>query len=487
MRQALHIFKKDTRHLRIEILVVSAVIAVFAYLGAHSHPILNQYASPIDRLSSVYELLLPLAWWYLIAAVVQEEPVPGERQFWITRPYSRISLLGAKTLFILMFLNLPMLLADCIILLARGFEPWSYLPGMLFRQLILFIVWFLPFAALAAITANLKQFVLLLLMLPLVYIVSILVGAPLFLFYWGGAEWIPISALILVGFAATFTVLQIQFAKRRTTLARGIALCAFPLALVVPPLFPRTTAYDLQFALSHPQTDEPAVTLVLDPTRRRPVDLMTGGEPGTVEIDIPVRAKEVPEKMDLVADHLAISIRTSDGKSWSVPGRNWLFPARNGQLWLKLHVDSTVFEQTKNSDVTLRMSSYLTLLGGHHITPVQLGRTSTEVPGMGRCSFWESAPHDYAATCESPFRGPAVFYKAALSRDVSLDTMLLEGGSYSPYAAELGISPRVLSLRGTFGTSEPPNGLIIVTAVPLAHFHRDFRFSGVHLGNFAHD
>lgn len=73
MLHTLHIFKKDSRHLWKEILVVTGMIAAFAYLGAHSRPVLTSYALPIDRLDAIYPLLLPLAWWYLIAAVVHEE------------------------------------------------------------------------------------------------------------------------------------------------------------------------------------------------------------------------------------------------------------------------------------------------------------------------------------------------------------------------------------------------------------------------------
>ncbi len=57
MRHTLHIFKKDSRHLWKEILVVTTMIAAFAYLGARSRPVLTAYALPIDRLDAIYRLL----------------------------------------------------------------------------------------------------------------------------------------------------------------------------------------------------------------------------------------------------------------------------------------------------------------------------------------------------------------------------------------------------------------------------------------------
>src|SRR5437879_9752102 len=145
MRHTLHIFKKDSRHLWKEILVVTTMIAAFAYLGSPRRPVLTAYALPIDRLDAIYRLLLPLAWWYLIAAVVHGEPISCDRQFWLTRPYRRGSLLAAKVLFVLVFLNLPMLLADCVILAAHGFNDCSYLHGLIVRKFLLLLVWFITY------------------------------------------------------------------------------------------------------------------------------------------------------------------------------------------------------------------------------------------------------------------------------------------------------------------------------------------------------
>lgn len=73
MRQVLHIFKKDVRCFRYEILVILAMTALFAFLGAHSQPAVTQYSQGVDELNVLYHLFLPLAWWYLIAAVIHEE------------------------------------------------------------------------------------------------------------------------------------------------------------------------------------------------------------------------------------------------------------------------------------------------------------------------------------------------------------------------------------------------------------------------------
>src|ERR1043166_191352 len=99
MRQALHIFRKDIRCLWWEILVVEALAIGYTFVKSESHDIL--YVNG----------LLPLAWIYLVVRVILQEPLPGDRQFWITRPYAWRSLLGAKALFVIAVINLPRLIS----------------------------------------------------------------------------------------------------------------------------------------------------------------------------------------------------------------------------------------------------------------------------------------------------------------------------------------------------------------------------------------
>src|SRR5580704_13329656 len=95
VRQALHIFRKDVRYLRREISLVLCLVAVFVWTETHSPD------------PSWVEMLLPVAFGYLIARLIHAEALPGDRQFWITRPYGWKNLLGAKLLFMFVFVNLP--------------------------------------------------------------------------------------------------------------------------------------------------------------------------------------------------------------------------------------------------------------------------------------------------------------------------------------------------------------------------------------------
>ena len=156
LQQALHIFKKDARYLRFEIAGVLAMIALFVVTQVGLLETLRRGASGVFGIS---EILLPAAWCFLIARAVHAEPIPGDRQFWLTRPYSRASLLLAKAIFILAFVNLPFLIAQSAILKLDAFPILSNAGALLWEQVLVTAVVTLPALVLAAVTANMIQFV----------------------------------------------------------------------------------------------------------------------------------------------------------------------------------------------------------------------------------------------------------------------------------------------------------------------------------------
>ena len=98
--------------------------------------------------------LIPLSWWILISPLIHEERLVGDRQFWITRPYEWTSLLAAKALFLFAYLYLPLFLAQIGVLAKVGFNPFAYLPGLLYDLFLITGLVILPLVALAAVTRN---------------------------------------------------------------------------------------------------------------------------------------------------------------------------------------------------------------------------------------------------------------------------------------------------------------------------------------------
>src|ERR1022692_1080017 len=155
MTNALHIFRKDVRHLWPH----AAACVILMALAAILDP---TYASRGQ--STAYSLLagfaLPLACWNLIIAAIHEEKLPGDRQYWLTRPYSWKDLLAAKALFVVAFINLPLFAWHAAAFAAVGIPLGEHLPALLWRQVFFSAFYIPPVAALAAVTRNQGQTIL---------------------------------------------------------------------------------------------------------------------------------------------------------------------------------------------------------------------------------------------------------------------------------------------------------------------------------------
>src|SRR5512146_3310756 len=101
MKQILHIFSKDVRRLWIEILLLVAAAALFAWVVPKGWRSGDLYViNPFEGISRVVYLVLPLSWCLIIGRLIHGETLVGDRQFWLTRPYEWPNLLAAKVIFI---------------------------------------------------------------------------------------------------------------------------------------------------------------------------------------------------------------------------------------------------------------------------------------------------------------------------------------------------------------------------------------------------
>jgi hypothetical protein len=218
MRQAIHIFRKDARRCWPHIAAVLALTAAAAWAACRDILPGPPFGEPVS--------LLPLAWFFAIGAAVQGESLAGDRQFWVTRPYSWKSLLAAKLLFVGAFVGLPILLSDWVVLVANGFDPLTPVPGLMLRQGWLAAYLALPFAA-AALTRTLRDFVL----AGLAFSILIMLEGRLFGFRLSmmgmEPEWIRDSTPWLFPVVGLSLAVW-QFARRRTTMIRVLALAAIP-------------------------------------------------------------------------------------------------------------------------------------------------------------------------------------------------------------------------------------------------------------------
>src|ERR1035438_7151012 len=131
MTRILQIFRKDIRHLWPQ----AAASLILMALAAILDPTYINGRQKSLSYSLLVGFALPLACWNLIIAAIHEEKLPGDRQYWLTRPYFWKELLTAKALFVLVFINLPLLVWHFGAFAAVGIPLGEHLPALLWRQL----------------------------------------------------------------------------------------------------------------------------------------------------------------------------------------------------------------------------------------------------------------------------------------------------------------------------------------------------------------
>lgn len=455
MRQALHIFKKDVRYLWYEIAITLAMVVMFVSFGW-------------------IEFMLPIAWCNLAARVIYAEPLVGDRSFWITRPYSWKSLLTAKVLFILTFVNLPMIMADVIVLYKNGFQAFDNLPGIIWSQVLLTSVFVLPVVVLATITTTLVQLVL----TGLVLLVAVI---PLWFSGsfpdWHGVDWIRRSVLIATFALAGVIVILRQYKLRRTPMARTLTVAALVLITLETMFFPWDTAFKAQSWFSKLRIDPASVHIALDPARPIEPQKMWPGAT-SIWIHLPIQITGLLDGVDTRSDAIRLSAEAAGAGSRTGILHWTLFYNGGNKFTLALLLPSSSFERMKSQPVTIHISSYLTLLGNQTATTIPPSHQPITVPGVGRCEVF--VEHQ-TMHCVSAFRDPR---DSVLLKPASGNLFLVASPmSYSPYPADLGVGPVYEFVQDLHG--QPEIEVVIVSEVPLAHFRKDAEFRDVRLADFA--
>ena len=197
-------------------MVLAGLHAVFDVL---SWPVYFPETNRTNAIASLLGILLPLGLWFLIAQSIFEEALPGDRQFWLTRPYRWGNLLTAKILFVLLFGSVPLFLSDCYILGVQRLGVFDDVPTLLLHQALLAALFLLPAFALATLTSGLLQFVLAWFVLLLATVMETVLMSH-------GSSFVVSSGVpYLFAFTVTFIGVALwQYAQRRTTIARAVLL-----------------------------------------------------------------------------------------------------------------------------------------------------------------------------------------------------------------------------------------------------------------------
>ena len=468
------------------------VVAAFTFTGARRALWLVDPATNRTAAWTLVMILLPLAWWTLIARVIHNEALPGDSQFWTTRPYSWKSLLGAKALFILAFINLPMLLADGVIVRAYGLPLGAELPGLLWSQILLAIVFVLPIAALSALTAGFVQ-LLFAVLTPCVIALGVAIVAPEVVLggFFGGSDWVRTYYAFLVISVAASAILVWQYSTRKTVAARSFAAAAGILTVLGMMLTPWSAAFRIQSGLSKQHVDQSLAHVDFDTGNNWLTRTVIEAD-DRVRVELPLNITGLPPGVIARPEGFSLHLQASDGTLWQADQLPLRIAPKMGQEFsLEATVDGAFYRKVKDGPLKVRGALYLTLFGNRQTVRVPFGDRSVPVPRVGVCSA-SGGPNrrSYFLICSSAFRFPPVlvsyrFIQSAKEavQDVWSSTEPRRAISYSPFPAEIGISP--ISQDFTFSTvAVPLSEATVDTVEPLAHIRRNFGIDNLRLGDF---
>jgi hypothetical protein len=433
MKQILHIFLKDARRFWPEILVSLAVLTAFIRIYPHTWLDADRMEAEVSGFSRVFGggamgflagtlvVLVPITWWVLISRVIHAERLVGNTQFWLTRPYEWKKLLAAKFIFLAAFLFLPFFIAQSLLLVEAGFNPFHYLPGLLCNLACAAVTIVLPLVALSALTSSFPKLTL------------VILGIILFIAGVAALEaWLQSDSIgsvsgpfgdyisflvILCGLGAAIVL---QYATRKTLISWlpliSTAVLLSALALLDPDqalmnhTYPRPAsgaAAPLQLAYnSDPMHQPPA----FGPKQEKDLD-----------ITIPLRESNVADGYAVVSDAFQVTIEGPDGSrwqsSWQATDIQRFLPGSN-PFNIGFRIRRAVYDKFKSVPVKLHIAFALTpARAGAAITvPVPAGDFS--VPGFGVCSpqgAWFGDPRAISQiSCRSALRQPPLTFATVL-------------------------------------------------------------------------
>ncbi len=386
MRQAFHIFRKDLYRLWPQVLAVVVATQLYAFY----QPGVRQ---PWRMGTPIAGYVALLAVWLLIARAVHEENQAGSDEYWLTRPYSRGSILSAKLLLIFSAAMLPLLAADCIILAKNHLDVWANFRGLVEHQVAIAGWLVLPPLAIATITRGVVDDFLVWLAVGFIMVTRVTRVDPL--------------AVMTAKYPLRIAALLLMFAIWRQYHRRGhrVSLVLLLLALFLPVVGgPKETLFALEQARARQAPGTDAVTVAGSPVEITPR--------GCAEMPLSWTNLRPEWRVELVAEKSVIAGRSNSrwrSGSWGRP-----FPVRHPretmlcQAWDSRYAGTTV---------RLNISLILALIVDDPPQTMPLTLAPMTVPGGGVCQVEPAASlgpalRGYVLGCQSPVWSRQVFHTA---------------------------------------------------------------------------
>jgi hypothetical protein len=384
MSQLVHIFKKDVRYLRKEISLVLGLTAIFAWKDL-------QWIEPL--------LIAASAW--LIARLIHAEVIPGDRQFWVTRPYRWKSLLGAKLLFAFVFVNLPIATAQLLMLVTHGFSITTNIRGLLGSTVLLVCCVTVPIGALAAITPGIVPFIFAsLILLTAGFLIPQLDLPGVLMRLWipmappwpTPVEWVRDAAAAIALMGASASILYLQYRHRRTSGSRALALGAVGCAVVIWLFMPPWMALAFETRISSQPSESAMIQLSPNLHANELPYARVSWDQRQIHVLLPAVIKGLPGGFELRADALAVAFRSPNNRAWKSAAPSVIIRAGvDGSEVMDgvIPMPTSFLDQAGHRPLVLRASFYGTLFGNPRSQTIPIPTRPANVMEGLQCSLGE--------------------------------------------------------------------------------------------------
>ena len=431
MTQAIHIFRKDLRRMWPQIAMVMLAIGYFVSMAFNIQVVVFNVVNG----TSLIEPLICATVWFLIAGVVHEESLPGDNEFWLTRPYRRESLLAAKAMMAVFVVAVPLFVADCVILGALSLPVGGSLGGLVVRQLITSAWLILPPFAIASVTSSLTQDVM-------AWVAGIGIAAAAYFPDENAALRVAYETYAIpVAVAMLLVVVWRQYRHRSTWPSRGMIVAA----VLLPALpFPQGASFAMERALAVQAPAAQGITLVASAERAEESEEVgfSSNRLRCATIAFAVTGARPGWRMKVLA---AKSSFDAGGERWSSGwghASGWtLIAASKGSVNACTDA-SGVKALSGGKQVAARVDLALAVIADDATTTFPVQPQPFDVPDVGRCRFREfSWDHRYSLNCQSPVWFPHEGNVVATTEDVWMSRIVKPDYPWTPWGLLPGLSP----------------------------------------------
>lgn len=364
----------------------------------------------LEEFHTLLMFLWLIAGMFWVVMLVHQDPLPGTKQDWLTRPIRRIDVLLAKVFFASLVMQGSSILGDLVQGLGDGFSFGQSLRAALLRAAIGFIAITLPALALGALTQSIAEAIIL----------TAVLGCGIFVFTImavaagggyqhqfdptnnSGIEWIPNLmryAIVLLGGAAVLAI-----AYRRKTYRGRAVMAAVLLIMLCSQATPWTPVFALEKRLSPQRSAADGIDMAWQPHATQNdapitrdyfdaagIKLESPNARDEVRLLLPILVTGIPKNSVLKTDlaHTVFSdangkqLASTDGGSIEIRHEG----AENGPAAYEqaVKIPASIYQENKDRQLRAEMTYSMTLfkLRASYSMPAIGG--DRMMAGWGRC------------------------------------------------------------------------------------------------------